>query len=190
MEHKKIKNFKKQLAAYLLVLLLTLSSVLFFGGCAGVRVECICEDDCYGACNFELTVEVESLVLEATHIAWRGGYFFEGYPSIVVTLTNVSGRNITVATANSFRTAVFIRLNSEGAFYNPHISLPPPLFGWRWVSKNLEYGGYISQAPFTFIEGFSRGKHEALISVRFSINHRSRNRQIIHFTYTFMFEVI
>jgi len=186
----------KQSLIILLTIVLIISVAVFFGGCAGGMVECICEDDCYGACNFELIVEVESLVLEANYTAWGGRRVYAGVPNVTVTLTNISDRNITIAAQNAARTYVVFMLRAAGEWGpgpGPIVTWPPGPPSpprWSWVSGNLESGEYISRQPFYTRYGFGLGKHEALITVGFYINHRSRSRQNIRFSYTFMFEVI
>lgn len=187
-----MKNIFKKIA------ILGFAAVMLFAvagltGCAGSRVECICDDNCYGTCNFELTIEVESFILEAQSLSWIGMHYVAEYPPVVMaTLRNVSGRRKTIARRDHTRTAVsFIMSIPTGEMWSSASApFPPPIFGWRWVSTGLRNGDSISRIPHVRQYNFPLGEHEATVSAGFYVNHRSNNRQLIWIDYTFIFEVI
>ena len=170
------------------------------GGGMGNPINCICDDECYGECNFTLTIEVESLVLEATYRegcgrpGWateHGRYIVESPPTVVATLTNVRGEQIVIARRDFTRTAVSFNLNvPTGEGWVDVIAPSPPRGGWSWVTASLNDGEYIVKSPLYWNFDFPRGDHVATVSVSFYINHRGNNRQLINIKYNFTFTVI
>ena len=188
------------LAIIMIVAVMALSACNNGGGGVGNPINCICENECYGECNFTLSVEVESLVLEATYIegcgrpGWateHGRYLTSSPPTVMATLTNVSGKRVAIARRDFTRTAVLFNMNiPTGELWRSGNEPAPPFGGWSWVSENLEHEESINRKPIVWQEDFPVGEHEATITVSFYINHRSNNRQLINLKYIFVFTVI
>jgi len=183
------------------IVIVMLFTVVVFTACnTGNSINCICESDCYGECNFTLTIEVESLVLEATYregcgrpgwVTEHGQYLAATPPAVMATLTNISGKRATIARRDSARTAVSFNLNIPTGEGWVEVAVPsPPRGGWTWVTASLNDGEYIDKNPSYWNFDFPRGEHEATVSVSFYINHRSSNRQLVNIKYTFVFAVI
>ncbi|MCL2556834.1 MAG: hypothetical protein FWE03_07485 [Firmicutes bacterium] len=184
---------KRKLISLSIALIMLLFTVIGFSGCSS-RVECICDEvDCFGVCNFELTVEVESYVINSIYDNWLQIYVADEEEFVIIaTLANVGGRRTTIARRDSSRCAILfsIHIPSGKGIISGSVPLPP-IFGWSWVSANLDDGEYISGQPRKSSFGFAIGKHEATVTAGFYINHRSRNnRQFIRLEYTFTFEVV
>jgi|GEM_PF-1425025 len=161
------------------------------GGEIGNPIYCICEDECYGECNFSLTIEVDSFVLEATYNPWLEMYVVQSPPIIKATLTNISGKTATIARRDFTRAAVTFDLSIPTGMGWIDDNVPaPPSGGWSWVSLDLSDEEYISTAPRVLNTDFPVGEHDATIIVSFYINHRGNNRQLINIKYNFTFTVI
>jgi len=178
------KNKKVLLLASIFALFIAMLSVTF-SGCANSRIGCICNAGCNGACNFELSIEVDGLALVAQYDRFFNEYIVFEPPVVMATLTNVSDREITI-----YR---------RGLDDNPFILFVPTRMSWSSsrdpfnviLGTMLEINGYMKRVPYSYDSGFIRGKHEATVLASFYINYRrTRSRQQIRLEYTFVFEVI
>ena len=99
----------RKILSFALIFILTLMPLTLFG-CS--RVSCICDNRCNGACNFELTIEIDNHVLTAAYVEWMDMYLAGEPPSVTARLTNISNRNINIAYRDFGGNAVTFNVNT------------------------------------------------------------------------------
>jgi len=87
----KTKTYKKGAIVGLAIVMLF--SLVALGGCGRTRLECICDEDCYGACNFEFVIDIEEVIISQA----TGSYF-----TVNLKLYNRSGQEVGIVGYSAF----------------------------------------------------------------------------------------
>ena len=138
---------KKRFFKFLLVMILVFVFAMPMMGCKGNSIECVCDEGCNGACNFELTIWVEE-----TTVAWGEGFYLNAE------LKNLSGEDLRI-----HYYFIFLRVSPDPQHRNPSIPIR---------SRSFKDGEAIQ---LTFADAFPRGNYQLQYRTSFYLDWRQRD---------------